>query len=153
MSTPAKRRLMKDLKTLLNESDQTIFATPFEDNIQLWCAVILGPPGTIFEGGTFSLTLKFKDTYPINPPEIKFISKMFHPNIYEDGSLCLDLLQMKWSPTYDVYGILVSIQSLLDDPNVNSPANTKAADLFTKDYEAYKEKVRETVKLSWMDVI
>lgn len=78
---------------------------------------------------------------------------MFHPNIYEDGSLCLDLLQMKWSPTYDVYGILVSIQSLLDDPNVNSPANTKAADLFTKDYEAYKEKVRETVKLSWMDVI
>ncbi|KCZ75604.1 hypothetical protein H311_03416, partial [Anncaliia algerae PRA109] len=75
----------------------------------------------------------------------------FHPNIYEDGSLCLDLLQMKWSPTYDVYGILVSIQSLLDDPNVSSPANIKAAELFTNDYEAYKEKVKETVIASWMD--
>ncbi|KCZ74065.1 hypothetical protein H311_04972, partial [Anncaliia algerae PRA109] len=76
MSTPAKRRLMKDLKTIQSQTDETIFAAPFEDNIQLWCAVIIGPEGTIYQGGTFSLTLKFKETYPTNPPEIKFFSKM-----------------------------------------------------------------------------
>ena len=55
---------------------------------------------------------------------------MFHPNVYADGGICLDILQNRWSPTYDVSAILTSIQSLLDEPNPNSPANSVAAQLY-----------------------
>ena len=61
---------------------------------------------------------------------IRFVSKMFHPNVYADGGICLDILQNRWSPTYDVSAILTSIQSLLDEPNPNSPANSVAAQLY-----------------------
>ena len=60
----------------------------------------------------------------------RFVSKMFHPNVYADGGICLDILQNRWSPTYDVSAILTSIQSLLDEPNPNSPANSVAAQLY-----------------------
>lgn len=62
--------------------------------------------------------------------QVKFQTKVFHPNVYADGSICLDILQNKWSPIYDVAGLLTSIQSLLSDPNPNSPANQEAARLF-----------------------
>lgn len=75
---------------------------------------------TPFEDGTFRLTLSFEETYPNKPPTVRFLSKMFHPNVYANGELCLDILQNRWSPTYDVAAILTSIQSLFNDPNPNS---------------------------------
>lgn len=74
---------------------------------------------TPFEDGTFRLVLTFDESYPNKPPVVKFLSKMFHPNVYANGELCLDILQNRWSPTYDVAAILTSIQSLLHDPNPN----------------------------------
>ena len=89
----------------------------------------LGSADTPFEDGTFKLTLQFDESYPNKPPIVKFLSRMFHPNVYANGELCLDILQNRWSPTYDVAAILTSIQSLLHDPNPNSPANAEAAQL------------------------
>ena len=74
---------------------------------------------TPFEDGTFKLVLTFEESYPNKPPHVKFLSRMFHPNVYNTGELCLDILQNRWSPTYDVAAILTSIQSLLHDPNPN----------------------------------
>jgi hypothetical protein len=74
---------------------------------------------TPFEDGTFRLVLTFDESYPNKPPTVKFLSRMFHPNVYANGELCLDILQNRWSPTYDVAAILTSIQSLLHDPNPN----------------------------------
>lgn len=74
---------------------------------------------TPFEDGTFKLMLTFDESYPNKPPTVKFLSKMFHPNVYANGELCLDILQNRWSPTYDVAAILTSVQSLLHDPNPN----------------------------------
>src|SRR5688572_8468495 len=71
------------------------------------------PADTPFEDGTFRLLLTFDDSYPNKPPTVKFLSRMFHPNVYANGELCLDILQNRWSPTYDVAAILTSIQSLL----------------------------------------
>lgn len=75
----------------------------------------------------FELFLEFTEEYPNKPPKVKFTSKLFHPNIYKDGNICLDILSTNWSPIYDVSSILTSIQSLLSDPNPNSPANAEAA--------------------------
>lgn len=76
----------------------------------IWNAVIFGPHDTPFEDGTFKLTIEFTEEYPNKPPTVRFVSKMFHPNVYADGGICLDILQNRWSPTYDVSAILTSIQ-------------------------------------------
>lgn len=73
-------------------------------------AVIIGPADTPFEDGTFRLVMHFEEQYPNKPPGVKFISQMFHPNVYGTGELCLDILQNRWSPTYDVAAILTSVQ-------------------------------------------
>lgn len=104
---------------------------------------------TPFEDGTFKLMLQFDETYPNKPPTVKFMSKMFHPNVYANGELCLDILQNRWSPTYDVAAILTSIQSLLHDPNPNSPANAEAANLYRENRKEYTRRVREIVEASW----
>lgn len=151
MSTPAKRRLIKDLTTL-SKSSEKVYAQPLDDDIHTWVSIIIGPENTIFENGVFTLLLIFDETYPFNPPIVKFISRMFHPNVYENGDLCLDILKNKWSPTYDVLAVLLSIQSLLNDPNINSPANIEAADMLKNDKYVYEKIVKETVEQSWQDI-
>lgn len=106
---------------------------------------------TPFEDGTFKLLLTFDESYPNKPPTVKFLSRMFHPNVYANGELCLDILQNRWSPTYDVAAILTSIQSLLHDPNPNSPANAEAAQLYRENMKEYVRRVKVTVEESWLD--
>ncbi|KAI0239330.1 Ubiquitin-conjugating enzyme E2 2 [Massospora cicadina] len=151
MSTPARRRLMRDFKRLQVDPTEGVSGAPCPDNILLWNAVIFGPPETPFEDGTFKLVLQFDETYPNKPPTVKFTSKMFHPNVYASGELCLDILQNRWSPTYDVAAILTSIQSLLHDPNPSSPANAEAAALYRENTKEYVRRVKETVEQSWED--
>jgi ubiquitin-conjugating enzyme E2 A len=109
------------------------------------------PGDTPFEDGTFKLLLTFDESYPNKPPTVKFLSRMFHPNVYANGELCLDILQNRWSPTYDVAAILTSIQSLLHDPNPNSPANAEAAQLYRENMKEYVRRVKVTVEESWLD--
>ena len=88
---------------------------------------------------------------PNQPPIVKFVSKMFHPNVNSDGDVCLDILQNRWSPVYNIETVLISIQSLLDAPNPNSPANGHAARLFRENKREYGARVRQTVEESWSE--
>lgn len=151
MTTPARKRLMRDFKKLSEDPPSGVSGTPSEGDIMKWNCVIFGPQDTPFEDGTFKLSITFTEEYPNKAPIVKFVSKMFHPNIYADGSVCLDILQNRWSPTYDVGAILTSIQSLLDEPNPNSPANSQAAQLFQENKREYSKRVKATVEKSWMD--
>ena len=123
---------------------------PADQDLFKWNAVILGPNQTPWEGGTFKLTLTFSTDYPNKPPKVKFTSKMFHPNVYNTGDICLDILQSNWSPIYDVAAILTSIQSLLTDPNPNSPANGEAAKLYSDDRREYNRRVKASVEETWV---
>lgn len=87
MSTPARKRLMRDFKRLQKDPPAGISGTPTEANIMMWHAVIFGPEDTPWEGGTFKLNLTFSEDYPNKAPVVKFESKMFHPNIYADGGI------------------------------------------------------------------
>lgn len=151
MSTAARRRLMRDFKRMQTDPPAGVSASPIADNVMTWNAVIIGPSDTPFEDGTFRLVMHFEEQYPNKPPGVKFISQMFHPNVYGTGELCLDILQNRWSPTYDVAAILTSIQSLLNDPNTSSPANVEASNLYKDNRKEYIKRVRETVEKSWDD--
>jgi len=87
-----------------------------DNNILEWQAVIFGPDETPWEGGTFKLMLEFTEDYPNKAPSVRFLTKMFHPNIYNDGQICLDILQNQWSPIYDIrlyyisqFGVTLSV--------------------------------------------
>jgi len=149
MTTPARRRLIRDFQRLQKDPPFGVNGAPEENDIMKWTAVIFGPTDTPWEGGTFKLTLDFSEEYPNKPPKVKFVTKMFHPNIYADGSICLDILSNQWSPSYDVASVLTSIQSLLCDPNPLSPANHEAARLFQENRKEYNRKVADFVEKSW----
>ncbi len=150
MTTPARKRLLRDFKRLQKDPPTGIQAAPVDNNIMQWQAVIIGPDDTPWEGGTFKLLLEFNEDYPNKPPAVKFVSKLFHPNVYNDGKICLDILQNQWSPIYDIAAILTSIQSLLSEPNTASPANAEASQLYDRDRREYNRRVKQVVEDSWI---
>eukprot|EP00921_Rhytidocystis_pertsovi_P009694 GHVQ01015627.1.p1 GENE.GHVQ01015627.1~~GHVQ01015627.1.p1 ORF type:complete len:154 (-),score=5.80 GHVQ01015627.1:186-647(-) len=141
MSTQARRRIISDIMKLSKDPPAGVNAAPFNDNIMYCHAVISGPEETLWETGSFHLLIHFSEEYPTKPPDVRFLSKMFHPNIYTDGKICLDILQNQWSAMYDVSAVLTSIQSLLNDPNPSSPANPEAARIFQENSTAYGNAV------------
>lgn len=118
---------------------------PDPTNIYVWNATIEGPDNTPHEGAKYKLKIVFPNDFPFKPPKVKFTNSVYHPNVSKDGSICLDLLDSNWSPALTVEKLLISISSLLDDPNENDPYRTEAANLYTTDREAYDRKVRETI--------
>mgnify|MGYP002476844724 FL=1 len=114
----------------------------------MWQGTIFGPSETPWEGGIFCLKMTFPESYPEKPPRVRFTTEMFHPNVYADGTLCLDILQDKWSPIYNVNTILTSVQSLFSDPNPNSPANPEAAQMYETNRKEYDRIVRRLAERS-----
>ncbi|XP_066904076.1 ubiquitin-conjugating enzyme E2 A isoform X2 [Halyomorpha halys] len=104
------------------------------------------PEGSYYEGGKFYITLYFPKDYPQKPPEVKFTSHIFHPNIFFNGEICLEELEEDWDPNYDVLSILLLVQHLLREPNFSSPANPKASKLFRKNEEEYKDVVKACIE-------
>ncbi|KAI4386234.1 hypothetical protein MLD38_004182 [Melastoma candidum] len=139
------KRLQSELMALMMGGDAGISAFPQEDNIFCWKGTIVGSKDTVFEGTEYKLSLSFSNDYPFKPPNVKFETGCFHPNVDVYGNICLDILQDKWSSAYDVKSILLSIQSLLGEPNTSSPLNTQAAQLWSNQ-EEYRKMVEKLYK-------
>ncbi|XP_061730456.1 ubiquitin-conjugating enzyme E2 C [Nerophis ophidion] len=137
------KRLQKELMTLMMAGDKGITAFPESENLFKWIATINGAEGTVYEGLWYKLSLEFPAGYPYQAPQVRFLSPCFHPNVNEQGYICLDILKDKWSALLDVRSVLLSIQSLLGEPNTESPLNTTAAELWSNQ-EAYKAHLRST---------
>ncbi|KAJ3397791.1 Ubiquitin-conjugating enzyme E2 C [Lobulomyces angularis] len=122
----------------LTSDNSDVSAFPDSDNLLSWLGTISGPKETPFDGLTYKLSLKFPVNYPYAPPVIKFLTPIYHPNVDTSGNICLDILRDKWSAIYNVQTVLLSLQSLLGEPNNDSPLNGEAAqnwekpDLFRK---------------------
>ncbi|KAJ3697541.1 hypothetical protein LUZ61_001246 [Rhynchospora tenuis] len=132
------KRLQTELMALMMSGDPGISAFPEGDDILQWRGTINGSTGTVYAGMVYKLSLSFNTDYPFKPPKVKFESPCFHPNVDLHGNICLDILQDKWSSAYDVRTILLSIQSLLGEPNNDSPLNTQAAALWSNQEEFRK---------------
>jgi ubiquitin-conjugating enzyme E2 D len=81
----------------------------------------MGPEKSVYEGGVFKLSIKFPERYPFKPPKCTFKTKIYHPNINLGGGICLDILKDMWSPALTITKVLLSICSLLTDPNPDDP--------------------------------
>lgn len=132
-----------------------------DDNIYKWSILIMGPQDTLYEGGFFKATLEFPQEYPLRPPKMKFISEIWHPNVDKEGNVCVSILhepgddrwgyekpEERWLPVHTVETILLSVISVLADPNDESPANVDAAKQWREQLSAFKKKVAECVRKS-----
>ena len=137
-SVAVQKRLQSELMQLMMNADAGISAFPDGDNIFTWVGTIEGSADTAYEGLTFKLSLKFPSDYPFKAPVVKFEQPCFHPNVDTYGNICLDILKEKWCATYSCRTILLSIQSLLGEPNNDSPLNGYAAALW-ENQEEYKK--------------
>ena len=139
-----KKRILQEIKDLNNfELSNFISAGPVsEDNIFTWSAKINGPKDSPYEGGIFVLAIDFPKEYPFKPPKINFITKIYHPNINSGGSICLDILNSQWSPALTISKTLLSICSLLTDPNPDDPLVSSIAQLYKNNINKYNEEAK-----------
>lgn len=115
------RRIIKETQRLMQEPAPGITAYPAEDNLRYFNVVILGPEQSPYEGGVYKLELFLPEDYPMAAPKVRFLTKIYHPNIDKLGRICLDILKDKWSPALQIRTVLLSIQALLSAPNPDDP--------------------------------
>lgn len=124
------RRIVKETMRLLQEPVPGISAVPDENNARYFHVIVTGPSDSPFEGGLFKLELFLPEDYPMSAPKVRFITKIYHPNIDRLGRICLDILKDKWSPALQIRTVLLSIQALLSAPNPDDPLANDVAELW-----------------------
>lgn len=140
MSLP--HRIIKETKQLTKAPLPGITAVPHEDNLRYFDVTIAGPPDLPYAGGVFKLELYLPDDYPMAPPMVRFLTRIYHPNIDKRGRICLDVLKNNWLPALQIGTILLLIQALLGAPNPNDPLANEVA----QDWKEDEARAVETAK-------
>ncbi|KAF5274109.1 hypothetical protein FQR65_LT04507 [Abscondita terminalis] len=141
-----QQRLLKELAKISQAPPKGIALSAKDDKLNVFEANILGPENTPYENGRFYLELLVPENYPFSPPSIKFLTKVYHPNIDDNGRICLDLMKMppkgSWKPTIGLEGMLIAIRMLLESPNPDDPLMTNIAEEFKNNKEEFIKKAR-----------
>ena len=137
------QRIIKETQKLKKDPINGILAEPFSDNPRYFNVVITGPKDSPYDGGKFHLQLYLPEEYPMVPPKCIFMTKIYHPNIDFLGRICLDILKKNWSPALQIRAVLLSIQSLLNEPNTADPLNEKVNDHWYKDKKDAEKTAKE----------
>lgn len=143
MTSKREKRLFYEWSQIKTENISNITAGPInEDNITIWEATIHGPEGTPYEGGVFLISMAFPEKYPFSPPKLRFKTPIYHPNISRYGDICLDILKDAWTPILNITKVLLSVCSLLSDPNPDDPLEKSIALQYIKDRDKYNRMAR-----------
>ncbi len=152
----AMKRLKQEYKSICKDINTFYSISPSEDDFLKWDFIVIGPPDTIYEGGMFSGCIVFPSNYPISPP-IVYFNNIIHPNVHDNGKVCISILHEgvdrwgyeksyeRWTPTHTVDSIMISIISMLSDPNFESPANTNYSVLWKDKPNEYKKMIYHLV--------
>jgi len=135
MST--SQRIAKELEIFQKDPPANCSAGPIDNDIFNWQATLIGPRDSPYEGGVFIMNVKFPADYPFKPPKVTFDTKIYHPNINSGGGICLDILKDAWSPALTISKVLLSICSLLCDPNPDDPLVPDIARIYKTDIDKY----------------
>lgn len=140
----ALRRITKEWVDLAQERPHHIQAGPVDENDMFsWQAIMLGPENSVYEGGIFFIDITLPQVYPFKPPKMKFINKIYHPDINENGIINLDILRDKWSPALTILKILLSLFSILEHPNPYDPLVAEIARIYINDIQLFEKIAKE----------
>ncbi|CAF1022761.1 unnamed protein product [Rotaria sp. Silwood1] len=139
------RRLAHHYAEIEKDPPPLCYAKPEEPSKDMmnWTGWIEGPKDTPYTNGRFYLSLKFSSDFPFKPPAIQFVTPIYHPNISIKGEICLDILRSQWSPALTVRSLLISLCSLLSDPNPEHGINKEALELYRTDKNKYEEIAKQ----------
>jgi len=136
-------------KEMLDETRQRerngwyTFAPIVDSAMDKFLGTIRGPPDTPYQGGIFHIRINITDKYPFIPPQVWFLTRILHPNVDAHGAICLDILGKTWSVGYTMRTLLLSIASLLDDPNWDEPVGGTLHAEWTNDREECERRSRD----------
>ena len=140
------KRIKKELEEFGRDPPANCSAGPVLDDPFHWEAMLMGPSDSPYQGGLFKLNITFPLDYPFKPPKITFITKIYHPNVNANGIICLDILKNQWSPALTISKVLLSISSLLTDPNPDDPLVPEIANLCKSNPQKYADNARNWTK-------
>ena len=147
MATPRLARLSKELTQLRTQPPPGVSAWLKDDAIDHLEASIVGAAGTPFESGVFKLEIVVPERYPFEPPKLRFLTPIYHPNIDAEGRICLDVLKPapngSWKPSWNLSTVLTSIRLLISNANPDDPLVAEIAREYKEDRAAYDKKARE----------
>jgi len=139
----ASKRINKELSDMNKDPPINCSAGPAADDLYQWQATIWGSKDTPYENGMFKLNITFPTDYPFKPPKVSFGTKIYHCNVNNSGAICLDILQSQWSPALTISKVLLSICSLMSDPNPDDPLVPEIARIYKTDRGAHDKNARE----------
>eukprot|EP01120_Amphizonella_sp_Union-15-10_P010147 TRINITY_DN401_c0_g1_i5.p1 TRINITY_DN401_c0_g1~~TRINITY_DN401_c0_g1_i5.p1 ORF type:complete len:217 (+),score=43.98 TRINITY_DN401_c0_g1_i5:161-811(+) len=137
------KRIQKELNEINLDPPCGCKAGPKGEDLYEWVSTIVGPEGTPYAGGTFFLNIVFPRDYPFKPPKLKFRTKIYHCNINKKGEICLDILKNKWNPVLSISKVLLSICSLLTEPNPDDPLVRSIAVQYKSDKALHDQTATE----------
>lgn len=140
-------RIIKETEKLVKECPPGITASPTEENKRYFNVTIRGPPQSCYEGGTFRLELFLPQDYPMVPPKVRFLTRIYHPNVDKLGRICLDIIKDKWSPALLITKVLLSIQILMSIPNPDDPLANDVAEHWKRDEADAMETARKWTQM------
>ena len=139
----ALKRINRELQDLGRDPPANCSAGPTGTDLFNWQATIMGPDDSPYAGGVFFLNITFPPDYPFKPPKVSFTTKIYHCNINQNGGICLDILKDQWSPALTISKVLLSICSLLTDPNPDDPLVPEIAQQLRENKEKHNATARE----------
>ncbi|OMJ69077.1 hypothetical protein SteCoe_33295 [Stentor coeruleus] len=138
------KRIQKELTDLQRDPPANCSAGPTDEaDLYNWTASIMGPEDSSYQGGVFFLNVQFPTDYPFKPPRVSFTTRIYHPNINSNGSICCDILKDQWSPALTISKVLLSVSSLLTDANPNDPLVPEIAHIYKNDRSRFENTARE----------
>ncbi|KAG0457714.1 hypothetical protein HPP92_022593 [Vanilla planifolia] len=143
----ATNRIMKEFKEIRKDPPSSCSAGPVGEDLFHWQATIMGPLDSPFAGGLYLVDIQFPPDYPFKPPKVTFKTRIFHPNINSKGCICLDILKEHWSPALTISKVLLSICSMLTDPNPDEPLAPEIAYVYKTDRDKYEATAREWTQM------
>lgn len=148
MNNLTHKRIKNELDDLNKSPISNCSAGPINNNdITKWDGTIIGPEDTPYMNGIFNISIEFTSEYPFKPPRVFFKTKIYHCNINDQGGICLDILKNNWSPALNISKLLLSICSLLSEPNPDDPLVPLIAELYKKNRELHDMNAKEyTIK-------
>jgi len=141
----AEPRLLKELSDIARTDDESgVHAIPVSvSNNRHLKGTINGSEGTPYEGGIFDVDITIPKSYPFEPPKMKFMTKIWHPNISsQTGAICLDILKDQWSPALTIKTALLSLQALLCSPEPDDPQDAEVARMYKTDRDNYERTAK-----------
>ncbi|KAH7922732.1 hypothetical protein BV22DRAFT_1037159 [Leucogyrophana mollusca] len=146
-SSMTVKRIHREVADAKKEDLGAITLAPSPDNLFHWTGSIPGPQGSPYEGGIFRIDIHLAADYPFSAPKVTFSTRIYHMNISDKGGICIDILKHNWSPALSLFKVVLSLSSLLTDPNPQDPLVPSIATEYIRNRAQHDRTARQWTEL------